>query len=87
MNDIQKAGQLNALDELTWNLLWSYVRDDYWWFFSGLLGLLIFLFGVNYFTRTGSIARATTKEAVRQPIFLLLLAWTLRTCPHPIPAK
>ena len=74
MNEIPKAGNLNALDELTGNLIWSYVRDDYWWFFAGLIGLLVFLLGVNYFTRTGSIARATTKEAVRQPIFLLLMA-------------
>jgi len=73
MNDLQKMGNLEALDELTGSLLWSYIRDDYWWFFAGLLGLLAVLFGVNYFTRTGSIARATTKEAVRQPIFLLLL--------------
>lgn len=74
MNEIQKAGNLNPLDELTGNLIWSYVRDDYWWFFAGLFGLLAFLALVNYFTRTGSIARATTKEAVRQPIFLLLMA-------------
>lgn len=74
MNEIQKSGNLDPLDELTGNLIWSYVRDDYWWFFAGLLGLLAFLALVNYFTRTGSIARATTKEAVRQPIFLLLMA-------------
>lgn len=29
---------------------------------------------VDYLTRAGTIARATTKEALRQPIFLLLLA-------------
>ena len=34
-----------------------------------LSGLFVFL----YMTRTGVIARATTKEAVRQPVFLLLL--------------
>jgi ABC-type transport system involved in multi-copper enzyme maturation permease subunit len=34
-----------------------------------LAGLFVFL----YMTRTGVIARATTKEAVRQPVFLLLL--------------
>lgn len=74
MNDIQNAGNLDTLDELSGKLIWSYVRDDYWWFFAGLIGLLAFLGLVNYFTRTGSIARATTKEAVRQPIFLLLMA-------------
>ena len=40
-----------------------------------LLGYLILvaaLAGFNYFTRAGTIARATTKEAVRQPVFLLL---------------
>ena len=34
-----------------------------------LAGMFVFL----YMTRTGIIARATTKEAVRQPVFLLLL--------------
>jgi ABC-type transport system involved in multi-copper enzyme maturation permease subunit len=34
-----------------------------------LAGMFVFL----YMTRTGVIARATTKEAVRQPIFLLML--------------
>ncbi len=34
-----------------------------------LAGMFVFL----YMTRTGVIARATTKEAVRQPVFLLLL--------------
>lgn len=74
MNDIQNVGNMDALDELSGKLIWSYVRDDYWWFLAGLIGLLAFLGIVNYFTRTGSIARATTKEAVRQPIFLLLMA-------------
>ena len=45
------------------------------WWFTGI-GILV-LFGVllymSYGTRTGVIARATTKEAVRQPLFLLLL--------------
>ena len=34
-----------------------------------LSGLFVFL----YMTRTGVIARATTKEAIRQPVFLMLL--------------
>jgi len=35
---------------------------------------LLLLAGFDYFTRAGTIARATTKEAVRQPVFLLLTA-------------
>lgn len=45
------------------------------WFATGA-GVLAILFGLiytSYRTRTGVIARATTKEAVRQPLFLLLL--------------
>ncbi|HUG92472.1 MAG TPA: ABC transporter permease [Planctomycetaceae bacterium] len=38
-----------------------------------LAGLVAF----NYLTRAGIVARATTKEVVRQPIFLLLLALAL----------
>ena len=34
-----------------------------------MIGLVVF----NYTTRSGIIARATVKEAVRQPVFLLLL--------------
>ncbi len=77
MNDLQKNGNLEAQAELTWSLFWSFLSDPdygYGWFFVGLLAILGLLIGVNYFTRAGSIARATTKEAVRQPIFLLLLA-------------
>ncbi len=36
-----------------------------------LAGMFVFL----YMTRTGVIARATTKEAVRQPVFLLMLVF------------
>lgn len=44
----------------------------------GIMGLVVGLlcagmFVFLYMTRTGIIARATTKEAVRQPVFLLLL--------------
>jgi len=38
-----------------------------------LVGLLVF----NYMTRAGIIARATTKEALRQPVYLLLLVIAL----------
>ena len=76
MNDLEKMGNLDSQVDLTWGFVLSFFTDpDYYiWFFPGLLTILAFLVGVNYFTRTGSIARATTKEAVRQPIFLLLLA-------------
>ncbi|MCH2200720.1 MAG: ABC transporter permease [Fuerstiella sp.] len=37
------------------------------------LGFLFALIGFGYWTRAGVIARATTKEAVRQPLFFLLL--------------
>lgn len=40
------------------------------WAALALAALLL----VNYLTRAGTIARATTKEALRQPVFLLLLA-------------
>jgi ABC-type transport system involved in multi-copper enzyme maturation permease subunit len=42
-----------------------------------MIGYAIFvplLFVLNYATQSGVIARATTKEAVRQPVFLLMLA-------------
>lgn len=73
MDGVAGLGNLDALQELTWELFWSYFRDDYLWFVLGLAGLLLVLFGVNYFTRTGAIARATTKEAIRQPVYLMLL--------------
>lgn len=40
----------------------------------GAVVLIAGLLLVAYLTRAGTIARATTKEALRQPIFLLLLA-------------
>ncbi len=46
------------------------------WAPAWIIGLLLF-FGLvifSYGTRAGIIARATTKEAVRQPLFFLLLA-------------
>jgi ABC-type transport system involved in multi-copper enzyme maturation permease subunit len=45
-----------------WTLTWVSV-----------FGLLVALVAVAYGTRIGVIARATTKEAIRQPLFLLLL--------------
>lgn len=38
------------------------------------LAAFVALFAVNFFTRAGMIARSTCKEAIRQPVFALLLA-------------
>lgn len=43
----------------------------------GAIVFLVLLFGVNWFTRFGRIARATAKESVRQPVFLAMLATSL----------
>jgi ABC-type transport system involved in multi-copper enzyme maturation permease subunit len=50
---------------------------DFQWQLTGLVVVLILvaLIRITYSTRTGIIARATTKEAVRQPLFLLLLVF------------
>lgn len=50
-------------------------QAPYAWGATGLVvGLLLAgLFVFLYMTRTGVIARATTKEAIRQPVFLLLM--------------
>ncbi len=54
---------LNPVLETDWSLTWLSV-----------FGLMVALVAVSYGTRIGVIARATTKEAIRQPLFLLLLA-------------
>ncbi|MCP4785168.1 MAG: ABC transporter permease subunit [Fuerstiella sp.] len=45
------------------------------WMSTWVVALLLFfaLIGFSYGTRAGIIARATTKEAIRQPLFFLLL--------------
>ena len=46
-----------------------------WWVTFGVVVVLLAgLVAFTYSTRAGIIARATTKEAMRQPVFLLLLA-------------
>lgn len=46
-----------------------------WWATGGCcLAVLFALLFATFRTRTGVIARATTKESIRQPMFLLLLA-------------
>jgi ABC-type transport system involved in multi-copper enzyme maturation permease subunit len=49
------------------------------WNMTILVGLLALaaLFAVLYTTRAGIIARATTKEAIRQPVFILMLVVAL----------
>ena len=49
-----------------------------WWLTGAvILVLLAAMIAFSYSTRAGIIARATTKEAIRQPVFLLLLAFAL----------
>ncbi|MDA1015761.1 MAG: ABC transporter permease [Planctomycetota bacterium] len=44
------------------------------WTWIGFMGpIMIGMIVFSYFTQAGNIARATTKEAVRQPVFLLLM--------------
>lgn len=49
------------------------VPHNWTWAWLIALGLLFLLVAFSYGTRAGIIARATTKEAVRQPLFFLLL--------------
>ena len=60
------AAQGAAPSSLQWNVTIAVV----------LLALVAMIF-VSYTTRAGVIARATTKEAIRQPVFILMLAVAL----------
>src|SRR5262245_56612333 len=52
--------------------------ENEWWIVGGVGALLVAaLVWFTYFTRAGVISRATTKEAVRQPVFALLMALAL----------
>ena len=63
MNLIAQFAQQDALAEApNWTIAWLVA-----------LGLLFALIAFAYGTRAGIIARATTKEAIRQPLFFLLL--------------
>lgn len=46
----------------------------YRWILIGAAVLIALFLLFDYLTRAGTISRATTKEALRQPVFLLLLA-------------
>jgi len=63
MNMFSLLAQSPASGEVSWVPAWLVA-----------LALLFGLIGFAYGTRAGIIARATTKEAVRQPLFFLLLA-------------
>lgn len=73
LDSIRTASLDTGVGELTWSMVLSFFTKDYPWFFGGVAILLALLALFNYYTRAGSIARATTKEAVRQPVFILLL--------------
>ncbi|MEZ6128518.1 MAG: ABC transporter permease [Planctomycetaceae bacterium] len=63
MNLIALFAQQDVLaDAPNWSIAWLVA-----------LGLLLALIAFSYGTRAGIIARATTKEAIRQPLFFLLL--------------
>jgi len=55
---------------------WMFFKDDLW-ILAGIVAVVAGLLAVLYGTRTGVIARATTKEAVRQPIFSILMVVAL----------
>ena len=46
---------------------------DWTWTWLTVFGLMVGLVTLSYSTRIGVIARATTKEAIRQPLFILLV--------------
>lgn len=53
------------------------IGSRYTWLGIGISALLALLLLFDYLTRAGTIARATTKEAIRQPVFLLLSAFAI----------
>ena len=61
MKNLLILAQQSSLDEPNWSLAWLVGL-------ALLIGLLVFA----YRTQAGIIARATTKEAIRQPLFFLL---------------
>ena len=46
---------------------------DWTWTWLTVFGMVVGLVTLSYSTRIGVIARATTKEAIRQPLFILLV--------------
>ena len=62
MNNLLLFAQQRAPDQISWTPAWLIT-----------LALFFALIAFAYGTRAGIIARATTKEAIRQPLFFLLL--------------
>ncbi len=65
LNPVSVLAQSNPLQisvQYDWMLTWI-----------GIVGIMLALVAYSYGTRGGVIARATTKEAIRQPLFILLL--------------
>lgn len=73
---LDSLSQVMLLSDISWlnNLPrhWLYTL-------AGVLGVIAAGLLFCYFTRAGIIARATTKEAIRQPLFSLLMALALIT--------
>ncbi len=59
---LAQSHQLQVAVQYNWILTWL-----------GVVGIMLALVAYAYGTRGGVIARATTKEAIRQPLFILLL--------------
>jgi ABC-type transport system involved in multi-copper enzyme maturation permease subunit len=68
---------LNGLKQLVSEFAGSAISPTWVWVNLVALMALAGLAAFCYTTKAGVIARATTKEAVRQPVFLLMLALTL----------
>ncbi len=68
--------QLFAAAETT-ELTWQTLRSQALMPVSAVIVVMLGLLSFSYLTRAGIIARATTKEAVRQPVFLLMLFLSL----------
>ena len=73
------SGILAAAEEVGRQPAGTYTVDPKLWYIAaGVAAALLAGLGfLSYGTRAGIIARATTKEAIRQPVFLLMLAISL----------
>ena len=80
MLQLWSPGLLAAAEEVGRRTIGSEIvvpREHWYIALAVAAALLAALALVSYRTRAGIIARATTKEAIRQPVFLLLLALSL----------
>ena len=64
-----------AFPDMTLSLLAAAPAERFEWVVTIIVASLLFIgmLATSYTTRVGVIARATTKEAVRQPVFLLMM--------------